>query len=836
MFVALQAADIIVPALHLSPNITTALVIAALIGFPIALLLSWLFNVQRESSDEPTSDARVSSGLRYITISAVIVFALISTALITRYTRVNSLLGASTLKCADGSEAPCAHNVPVNPDAFAVLPFTDDSAGAQDVNGELAARLVAEGLQNWKDVSIADPLRVSDALRRRAASFRRDIPVDSGLTIARTVGAARAIMGEVWRYADTTRVRAVVYDVASGRALKWREVRMQTGSPEAASAMRRLADALLLADTRLEAGNYGTTTSLHALLAYDRGRHAVDQWDLKAAARELEAAVRADTLFTQARFWLTQVQLWSADTTAAWRSNVAQVAQQHARLAGIDATLGAALTQLAQRNYPAACEKYREVIAADSLNFNAWFGLGDCQAFDAAVVPDPKSASKWAFRSSYQGAIEAYKHALTLVPAFNFAFRSSASSRIDRVMPRYHTSFRSGRQLGSDSVRFAARPNLVSDTLAFVPYPFVEFTQARPWTWPEHQSAALTRNRLVARDLALEWARAFPNDARAREALSLALESVGAIADAARMDESAIVANRAAQALATDDDARIRLQAAEVRLLVKAGDYREARRHAVAMLRRWRAPAPQQARRLAGVAALTGRADEMAELLERAAAAFEPDVPVTGEEVAPPLPLALATSRLLAYASLGGPRDSLQRLNTNAHRALDAYVQPEQKELMHAATLDRAARMLYFTLGPDDVHRNDRPASALINAQRALARRDTSAARAQLDKLSSIRRDWWPGENAVDATLAETQIYLALGDSAAARKHIDNLLGALWTIAPYHFDQPYQPAALVRLMELRAELAARAHDGRTAANWQRAVRLLWANADPFLSR
>lgn len=838
-FVALQGADIVVPALHLPQRLTTILVVAALIGFPVVLVLSWFFNITRDRTDVDATDAHTRAGFhlswswRLVTAISVFAFAIIAASVITQYSRVGSLLGATTLRCADGSPAPCSHAVPMNPDAYVVLPFADDSENGHGINGDLAARLVSEGLESWNDISIADPIRVNEAMRRHSVEFRSAIPVDSGVAIARSEGAGRLIMGEVWRFGDTTRVRATLYDVASGvRSLRSREVRLADGSSLVSGTMRSLADALLLADTKPDAKSARhSTTSLRALRAYDLGLRLLNDWDLQGAAREFATAVQIDTAFTHARYWLAQAQLWAADTTATWRMHAAQAASQRARLTPKDGILAVAMSRLAARDYPGACDAYRSLVGTDSLNFAAWFGLGDCRAFDRAVVRDVRSKSGFSFRSSFHSAIAAYQHALALVPSFNFAFRTSAVSRFSYVLLRAHTSFRTGRLAQADSVKFAAWPDLEADTLAFVPYPHVQLARGAPETLPQNRNKALERARLIHRDLALEWARSYPTNASAYEALSNALESLGTIAEGKSADASALVATHEAQRFALDADARVRLAVAEVRLLVKAQQFDEAESEASEALERWTSPTPSQAAQLATLAALTGRIHQMASLLQQSGPVFEQDIPITGEDVTPPLPLVEATLKLLAYASFGVPHDSLRVLSERAHRILNAYVLPEQRDVMHAATLERASRYLFFTTGPDDTHHSSRPTSELIMAQRDLLRRDTAAVRSRLVNLGRIRQGWWPGEAAVDGTLTEVQLYLALGDTATAKRNMDALLAALWTITPYQFNQAYQAAALVRIMALRVELAHRDNDERTARRWGQAVKQIWRYSD-----
>jgi hypothetical protein len=74
----------------------------------------------------------------------------------------------------------------------------------------------------------------------------------------------------------------------------------------------------------------------------------------------------------------------------------------------------------------------------------------------------------------------------------------------------------------------------------------------------------------------------------------------------------------------------------------------------------------------------------------------------------------------------------------------------------------------------------------------------------------------------------------AVGDSAGAAALLDHGLGAIPSYGQYVLDNVPNPAALVRMMILRADLASRARDARTARQWASAAVALWAGADPEL--
>jgi hypothetical protein len=66
-------------------------------------------------------------------------------------------------------------------------------------------------------------------------------------------------------------------------------------------------------------------------------------------------------------------------------------------------------------------------------------------------------------------------------------------------------------------------------------------------------------------------------------------------------------------------------------------------------------------------------------------------------------------------------------------------------------------------------------------------------------------------------------------------RQLDRSLEALPGINGSTLREPGSAAAIMRAMELRAELAAKKDDQATARKWTKAVLILWANADPELA-
>jgi tetratricopeptide (TPR) repeat protein len=524
---------------------------------------------------------------------------------------------------------------------------------------------------------------------------------------------------------------------------------------------------------------------------------------------------------------------WAGEDAASWKHYAAGALASDDSLPERDRDLAQGLLALSEQRYPQACEHFRELIARDSLDIAAWFGLGECQAKDPIVIPDPASPSGWAFRGSYHGAVAAYRRALETVPSIHLAFRGEAFGRLPSLLYTEPNIIRQGLVEGSDSVRFGAYPSLDRDTLAFVPRAIAEVVAAEPGAIPATVNAAVARNRELLRTIAVRWVTAFPNRADAHETLALVLETLGELTSGRAQDFSALGEIRRARALEQDQWARLRLANSETRFLLKSERMAEARALADSVLRTNPEPSLEGARQLRGLAALTGRVHLAAQLQRRAAPDFTFLTP-EWDEVNVPLQLTDAALGLYAYSAFGAPRDSLVVLEQRVERLIPSYVEPTKRAATRQALLDYPSLLAFPERGIRPMHRSTPSARYLLVMQHQLVRSDTAGLRQSFRKLQEVQRDLRPGDVAFDGTFHAAWLLLAIGDTAQATHLLDLSLDALPTMRAEVLDQLPQAATLVRGMALRAELAAQRNDSVTARRWAGSVVQLWSNPDPEL--
>jgi tRNA A-37 threonylcarbamoyl transferase component Bud32/tetratricopeptide (TPR) repeat protein len=555
---------------------------------------------------------------------------------------------------------------------------------------------------------------------------------------------------------------------------------------------------------------------------FAQGQRALARWDLTGAEAAFRRAAAAAPQSAGAQLWLAQTENLAGEPVDAWRVS-ARSAVVHARTLSNDrdSALAYGLLALAEGRFPDACARYREILRRDSLDVIAWFGLGECQRRDPGVVRDARSPTGWRFRASYQGAVAAYRRTLDLAPALYGAFGAAAYGRLSHVVLAERVSVRPGEAVRPDTGSFLGFPALDHDTLVLVPY---RLGRAFPQP-PASNAAAVARGAELLHGLVARWIEAFPRSAAAHAALANTLELEGALIDSAGSRPTALEETRTAMRLASDAAARLDLAMGEVRLRLKVGQFDAAGRVADSLLSAIVAPSPTEARQLACAAALLGRADQTADLLERTAADTSFGL------VTLALPVKRAALRLEGYVALGAPLDSVRRLERRVDSLLTSWVEPGRRPAVRRTLAQQLAPLPSLGAAWDTTWVGW-PGYFLFDVPLQLARGDTARVRVRLDAVRRIQAGMSPGDLLPVPVYPEARLLLAVRDTAAAEWLLDLMLNNLASAGTSLIGEPMFAGALTLAMALRAEVAERRREPETARRWAAATRDLWRWADP----
>ena len=693
-----------------------------------------------------------------------------------------------------------------------VFPLAREENGA---SSGLDDDLLHDALARWRGIVVVDRFQVADAIKQRG-----DVRTSTeAARLATSLGAGRYVRGGIMRRGDGLRVYAALFDVGRPQALHQASSELPRDPSAAAGAYARIADSLLVGGMNVAdvPGAMYENRSLPALQAFARGQRALDEWDLATADEAFEEALGFYDGDVRTAFWLAQVRAWRDLATRDWVTLASRAASDTTQLPSRERRLAAALVYLAEHRYGEACRVYERLVARNSRDFAAWYGLGQCRTMDKTVLADSTSPSGWRFRSSYRRAVDAYTRAFELLPSVHRGYERGAFERL-RVLLLVSRDLTNG--YGPDSALFYGRAGLLADTLVLIPYPWQKILSSGSEAIPPGFAAALERQRSTFRRIAAGWSAAFPRSSGAKHAVALSLELLG--------DPAAIDTLRAARQLTADSARRFELATAEVLTRVKFGAPDDTEQLAAARLLAdsllgISAPSRAQSELLKPLAALRGQCGRLDALARSAGAPTSPITPKLWTDAQ----VVLGRNALGCGASPSVP--TLAELDAAVRRFRSGANSPRWADV---ALLYRQALL---APGPDSaiIERLAAPGDyKLLVAARALARRDTAGARVTLTSFAAEWRDEL-GPPTPDVALPGAVMWLALRDTVMAVRWLDRTLDVA-AYDPKTLGDQARVATFVRGMALRADLAMKQRDPRTARRWASAVATLWAGADRSL--
>ena len=211
--------------------------------------------------------------------------------------------------------------------------------------------------------------------------------------------AGKLIWGKADASSDSGAALIELYDLSSDGKAAPRSYAIENGVRGAHSYAG--AATTLMKDLQrppsADGGDRGTA-SYAAWRAYGAGHIALAQWDLPSAIQHFRKSVGADPNYAAGRLWLAQVGAWTQrDASVDWKAEARRALTGRSAFSTRDSLLSEGLAALADGEYPRACASYRRLTSLDSSDFAGWYGLGDCQSLDQAVLPDPESPSRMRF-------------------------------------------------------------------------------------------------------------------------------------------------------------------------------------------------------------------------------------------------------------------------------------------------------------------------------------------------------------------------------------------------------------------------------------------------------
>ena len=307
----------------------------------------------------------------------------------------------------------------VNPrHSILVLPF-DNLRNEPSVEWlrDGSVSMLGLNLSQWNDLTVVDHERLHDLLLRHDLKVGDDIGLDMARRLAREAGAWTVVLGEFTPAGDSLHLTARVFDVATGKRVDVARV-----ADRPAEDVRPMFDALAAklldlsgAPNEIRIGlARATTGSLEAFRAYLSGLDQLNRWNLAGAQRDLERAIALDTTFGLAYYKLALTRGWLVGTEdSATERAVLRATRYSGNLPAHERTVINAYRAFYGGEYTEARSLYQDLLARDSSDADAWYGLGEAWFHDTAGV---NHAPAWT------QALRSFKRTLSLDSNYALAY------------------------------------------------------------------------------------------------------------------------------------------------------------------------------------------------------------------------------------------------------------------------------------------------------------------------------------------------------------------------------------------------------------------------------
>jgi TolB-like protein len=406
----IQVIATVVPALHLSDTITSAVVVLVIAGFPVALILSWAFEItpegiKRESEISPSDSVTRGTGRKIVAVT--IILAVIAAGLF-----VFQVLRPKTSRVVEGgapatpSESglagarPSTPNVSVSVKSIAVLPFDNLS---EDKNNAF----FAEGVQDeilTRLAKVADLKVISRTSTQHFKSSPDNLP-----QIAKQLGVMHILEGSVQKSNNQVRVNVQLINAVTDAHL-WAETfdRKLTDIFAVESEIAHtIADTLQakLSGSEKTMMSQKPTSNAEAYERYLKGRFFWNKRtpeDMTKSVDYFNQAIAMDPNFALAYAGLADAYVLYPDygigTPAEFNPKAKEMALKalslEPSLGAPHAALGSVYTNF-ERDFPKAIAEFERAIELDPNYATAhqWFTtpLAATLQFDRAIAEDKKA-------------------------------------------------------------------------------------------------------------------------------------------------------------------------------------------------------------------------------------------------------------------------------------------------------------------------------------------------------------------------------------------------------------------------------------------------------------
>jgi len=307
-FIIMEAGDIMLPRLGLPDWTVTFLIILLIVGFPITIILSWIFDVtpegikKTESIDEVVEQESTQSPIkRRLQVSDGIIAVLIVVVVILAYPKIFGSGKSIVAKDPDGKIS------------ITVLPFENLTGDSLYYDWQVGVQnLLIHSLSNSKEISVRQPRTMSNFLAGTENKNYTSITPSTGREIASKLETNTYILGNILKAGNKIRIGAQLRNTSTQEIYRSYEV---DGDSEDQIFM--MADSLsnllmnfleikvIEKDAYVLAKSHSETNSAEAYKYYIQGLKMTYSSEFAEAIKLYNKALDSDSSFVSALVWLS---------------------------------------------------------------------------------------------------------------------------------------------------------------------------------------------------------------------------------------------------------------------------------------------------------------------------------------------------------------------------------------------------------------------------------------------------------------------------------------------------------------------------------------------------
>jgi tRNA A-37 threonylcarbamoyl transferase component Bud32 len=657
-------------------------------------------------------------------------------------------------------------------------------------------------------------------------SVRRDVPPALGEAIARAMAPAPQD-----RFTDAGELADALAAAVPTEPVP-RRVHTLRSRVGRAAALAALVGSAILGVSYVGGSRWIPFRDQLNRIVLTRARGFISAGEWARADTALRALATRDPSNAAAHLWRAQagalVDAASRDPSGEWKTEASLANEGRTALDTSERVRLDGLIAYARGAHDVARARFTRLVGADPSDVTTRIALADAFLKDSLVEPDARSPSGWRFRGSWEGAARTLLAALDLHPQ-EPALRRAAYERLTRALATNAARYRPGVAAGSERT-FAGFPSLDADTLVYVPYPMADVALGKAEAANTRAQEVVARNRELLKRAAAAWVADVPTSADAHRAYATALASTGDLTPTLPNAAHAIGEIRLARSLSDDMHAQLPIGAQEVRLLLRARHYADARALADSLLARGgEATNADEVETLATLAALTGNASRAAALWGLAATNWHVRL-ADGRSWIPPSTLGAPTFALEVYGALGGPADSIRAQRERVETVIRRDVPPDMIPVVRTTLLVRPLTLAAPDIGASAIEGVDVGQNQIARMMQHVARADTAALRRGLASVDAMRRSRDAASLAPEGAYLYSWLRLVAGDTSAAERQMDAMLEPMRAATDGMATDLTGTAVLVRLMRLRADVAERRHEPAVGARGGAGGGPVWGGA------